>query len=285
MSRAVAPVALAAALACLAAPARAEDKQACIAASEDAQQLRIDGKLLEARARLLDCARPECPAIVRQDCAQWMTDVVAALPTVVLGARDAQGRDVLAVKASMDGAPVSERLDGRPMPVDPGAHVFRFEPTMPGGASADVQVLVRAGEKNREITVTLGAPAAAAAPVGPPPPAAGSSSGGVPALTWIFGGVALAALGTALALDVAQALDYDHLSATCGGHCAPSQVDHVGTERWIAGVSAGVGALSLAAAAYFYFARPTAHASGAGTVGVEVAPIRGGAAGTVVVRF
>src|SRR5271156_3625369 len=68
-------------------PARADEKAACIAASEDAQQLKLDGKLTLARARLLGCARAECPAIVRQDCAQWIAEVDAALPTVVLGAR------------------------------------------------------------------------------------------------------------------------------------------------------------------------------------------------------
>ena len=303
MSRAHAPVALAAALACLAGPAHADEKQACIAASDDAQQLRIDGKLIAAQARLLDCARPECPAIVRQDCAQWMEELVAALPTVVLGARDDQGRDVLSVKASMDGVPVTERLDGRPMPVDPGVHIFRFESTASttiGGASVDAQVLVRAGEKNREITVTFPAarpPAAEAArppiPAVAPPTAEGARPeatyarrAGVPALAWVFGGVAAAALGTALAFEVAQAFDYDHLSATCAGHCSPDQVGHVAAERWISGITAGVGALSLGAAAYFFLARPTgARAGVAAPVGFDFTPLPRGAVGGVLVRF
>jgi hypothetical protein len=284
MSRAVAVVAFAAALACFPTPARADEKQACIAASEDAQQLRIDGKLIAARARLRDCARPECPAIVAQDCAQWMADVVAALPTVVLGARDDQGHDVLDVKASMDGAPVTGRLDGRPMPVDPGVHRFRFESTTAAGVRADAEVLVRAGEKNREITVTLGGGSGPAAPRAPSDAREGGRAA-VPALAWVFGGVAVAALGTALAFDVAQAVDYDHLSATCAGHCSPSQVDHVAAERWIAGVTAGVGALSLGAAIYFFLARPSARASLAGPVVLDVTTLLRGAAGSVVVRF
>src|SRR5271163_1557459 len=71
------------------------EKKACIAASEDAQQLKLDGKLTQARQRLFACARAECPAVVRQDCAQWIAQVNAELPTVVLGARDAEGRDLI----------------------------------------------------------------------------------------------------------------------------------------------------------------------------------------------
>ena len=260
--------ALAAVLACAATSltARADVKEACIAASEDAQQLRIDGKPLEARTRLLDCAKPECPALVRQDCAQWMADVVSSIPTVVLGARDAQGRDVIEVKASVDGVPVAGRLDGRSVDVDPGVHAFRFDATGAGGGSVELQVLVRAGEKNREITVTLSpaAPAPAELPgaIGPAHP------GGRP-LAWIFGGVALAALGTALAFDVLQATDYAHLDATCAGHCSPAEVNHVATERWIAGIAAGVGALSLGAGGYFFFVRPSPAAGVSASLGTR----------------
>jgi hypothetical protein len=289
--------ALAASLAWLATPgaARADDKHACIAAFEDAQQLRIDGKLRVAQSRLLDCAKPECPALVRQDCAQWMSDVVAATPSVVLGARDGQGHDVLGVRASMDGVLVSDHLDGRPMPVDPGVHVFRFE--SPGaaaasGPAAEVQVLVRAGEKNREITVTLGPLGTSASPGAPStaPAALGDTSStgraGVPALAWIFGGVAVAALGTALAFDVAQAVDYDHLHATCAGHCAQDQVDHVATERWIAGATAGVGALSLGAAAYVFFTRPyRARPTAAASWRVDFEALPHGGVGSIVGRF
>jgi hypothetical protein len=293
MPRASASIAVAAAIVCLVpVPAHADDKQACIAASEDAQQLRIDGKLLKARARLLECARPECPAIVRQDCTQWMADVVAATPSVVLGARDAQGHDVWAVRASMDGAPLAERLDGRPVLVDPGVHVFRFESTAAPGVAADAQVLVRAGEKNREIAVTLAVPAAPGAPGAPETAAPGStaapasSGGGVPALAWVFGGVAVAALGTALAFDVAQALDYNHLSDTCAGHCSPDDVNHVATERWIAGSAAGVGVLALGAAAYVLFTRSSAaRATASPPVGVEVVALPRGAVGVVAGRF
>jgi hypothetical protein len=271
------------ALVCTMAPAlaRADAKEVCIAASEDAQQLRIDGKLVESRARLLDCANPECPPLIRQDCTQWMADVVASIPTVVLGARDAQGRDVIEVKASMDGALIAGRLDGRAIPVDPGVHTFRLESTGAAGVTAEVQVLVRAGEKNREIIVTLeGTPPAP----GRRPDAVEARGAAVPPASWVLGGVAVAALGTALAFDIAQAAEYAHLDATCAGHCPPDQVNDVAVERWIAGVSAGVGVLALGAAAYVWLSQPSARASTA-TVALDVATIPRGAVGAVVGRF
>ncbi len=263
---------------------RADDKQACIAASEDAQQLRLDGKLLQAQKRLLDCAKPSCPAIVREDCTQWMADVVASIPTVVLGARDAQGRDVLDGRAWVDGAPAGERLDGRPIALDPGLHRFRLESASSPNVAAEVQVLVRAGEKNREITATLagGSGGVQDAPSADHGPLAGEPHRSVPAVAWVFGGIGVAALGTALAFDVAQALDYDHLSSTCAGHCSPDDVDHVATERWVAGIAAGVGALSLGAAAWVLLARPTSPPSSS----FVVTPLPGGGAmGAVDGRF
>src|SRR6476646_341830 len=77
--------------------AHAEDKQACLAAFDKAQQLRIDGRLRAARVELALCARNECPTLVRQDCATWLNDVMGSLPSVVVGARDVRGKDLIAV--------------------------------------------------------------------------------------------------------------------------------------------------------------------------------------------
>src|SRR5208282_6086778 len=72
----------------------ADDKQDCIAESEAGQDKKLRGNLREAREQLLICARDVCPAIVRQDCTQWLTEIIAALPSVVVGARDWQGHDL-----------------------------------------------------------------------------------------------------------------------------------------------------------------------------------------------
>ena len=51
--------------------ARADDKEQCVAASEQAQTLKDEGKLRAARSQLLACARDVCPGIVRKDCDKW----------------------------------------------------------------------------------------------------------------------------------------------------------------------------------------------------------------------
>jgi hypothetical protein len=297
------------ALATVAAPkgalADGNEKAACIAASDEAQQLKLDGKLTLARTRLLACARAECPAIVKQDCGQWLAEVDAALPTVVFGARDAEGRDLFAVRVLEDGVMVADHLDGRARPVDPGPHLFRFETAAVG--AVEVRVLARAGERNRAITASFptspgirsapatpterpaAPPSIHAPPAGSTPPSpSGAGSAATPSpIAWVAGGVALVALGTALYFEVAQVSDYNHLSSSCAGHCPPDQVDHVGTERWIAGVSAGIGVVAAGLATYFFLSRPHASAAtgdGAG-VAFDVAPLVHGGAATLTAHF
>jgi hypothetical protein len=246
---------------------RADEKQACASAAEEAEQLRIDARLLAARERLLQCSRPECPAAVRTDCAQWMTEVAAAMPTVVFAVRDAAGRDLLRARVSVDGVLVPHGLDGKPVEVDPGVHAFRFESD---GAASEQTVLVREGEKNRAITTTLDT-----ATVAPAPPAATSSS--VPpaassprpsAWTWVLGGVGLVAVGVGAYLELwvnAQASD---LRSTCGHSCSHAQVDPLVIKQQVLGpVAFGVGALSLGLATYTLFAGPSQGGAVAGVGG------------------
>src|SRR5580698_9599765 len=109
-SATVALVCLAASLVGGAASARDDEKQACARASEDAQQLRSEGRPKEARDRLLVCARDTCPGIVRKDCTLWLAEVTAALPSVVVAAKDAQGQDVVSVKVTLDGEPFTDKV-------------------------------------------------------------------------------------------------------------------------------------------------------------------------------
>lgn len=133
--------------------ARAESVAACVAASEDAQALRDAGRLVDARALLIVCAQNTCPPLVRKDCAEWLVDVAANLPTVVLSARDAAGRDLTDVRVSVDGHILTEAMDGRAVFLDPGGHVLRFE--VPGTAPLEQRVILRQGEKNRVVSAVL----------------------------------------------------------------------------------------------------------------------------------
>jgi hypothetical protein len=175
-TRTVAAPLLAVALVALAAGgARAEEpKVACIAAADRGQELRDEGKYGAAREAFVTCARDVCPALVAKSCMRWLGELDAALPTVVVAARDAEGRDVAAATVLVDGAVVAEGIDGLPLAIDPGEHVVRVERA--GGPPAEVHVVVRAGEKGRSIAVTLAS--FAPAPV-PPPAAAGTGSAAI----------------------------------------------------------------------------------------------------------
>jgi hypothetical protein len=168
----------------LAAPAtaRAADptKQQCVAANESAQELRRSGKLREARDKLVYCSVPNCPAAVREDCVQQLAAVDAAMPTVVLEAKDAAGNDLTAVHVTMDGQPFATRLDGTAQSLDPGEHHFVLEAA--GFAPAERNVVVHEGDKAHHERIVLGAAAGASAnePAAPGPEAQSpSKSAGV----------------------------------------------------------------------------------------------------------
>ena len=83
----------------------------CAEASEAAQSFRDDRKLQAAREKLLACARPECPKPIKRDCDELLSEVDAAMPTIVLAARDAEGRDLTDVKVLLDGTPLEHALE------------------------------------------------------------------------------------------------------------------------------------------------------------------------------
>ncbi len=263
-------------------------KQSCIAATEKGQQAKLEGKLRAAREQFLVCSRSECPALVRQDCAQWVTETIAALPTVVVGARDWQGHDVMAVKVSVDGVVTQELLDGKPFFVDPGAHTFRYESA--GALPVEEKVLVREGEKNRTLTVQL--PAAARGNVIPPdrgaPPPPPESGGGLSPLFYVFTSVGVVALGGALALDLwgNSEVNADARPVAQGG-CKPNCDTNPITTKWYAaGVSLGVGVVALGVATYFLIARPSAHPDAKrARLWFELTPAPHGGLGQVVGRF
>jgi hypothetical protein len=142
------------------------DKLACIAADTKGQALRLDEKLGGARARFEVCASLRCPEIVREDCVQRLADLDAAQPTVVFDATNGDGRTLRAVKVFMDGEIVADHLDGRPLRVNPGAHRFVF--TALGRISADMELRLNEGDRERHGVVLRTDSGEKAVPVGGP---------------------------------------------------------------------------------------------------------------------
>lgn len=249
-----------------AAPSAAADSapvDPCFAAPVEGQKLQREGKLLEARERFAFCARDTCPSVIVGDCARWMSDVEAASPSVVALARDAQHHDVLDVHVSIDGKPPVD-LTSRAISLDPGAHRLVFQ--HPGSPDAAVDVMLREGEKNREVAAMFDTGAVA---VSPPREAPGVERP-VPASAWIAGGVGvlgLASFATFGALGV-SARGSDH----CDTGCTQSQKDAVDSKYLIANISLGVGVVALGAAAWFYFTRPATERPASAFVDVRALP-------------
>ena len=254
LTRRAACALVAAAVVAHALPAFADDdKHMCIAASERAQTLRLEGKLIASLEQLAVCGKGVCPAIVRQDCTQWMSEVLASLPSVVVGARVAGGQDLVAVKVSIDGTLAAEKLDGRAIPIDPGVHTFRYETE--GKAPITEQLVIRTGEKNRALSVVFPGSAHRSGALDPTPPPSKSSSLRVSG--FILGGLGLISLGAALYLDL-DATDTAHnLRTSCAPGCPQSQVDSVRGEYTNAWVALGIGVVALGLATYMLLLNPS----------------------------
>jgi hypothetical protein len=256
----------------LASPARAEPanpKNACLVSYEAAQRLRLQKKLEAAHAELLVCSRNECPAVLRRDCAGWLGEVEAALPSFVVAAK-ADGRDVADVRVLVDGEAVAASLDGTAIAVDPGRHELRFE--REGSDPISQTLLIREGEKNRSVTVDFGSAA---------PPPRGERN-----MVPVYGLAALGAIGlgsfTYFGLrSHAKKADLE----SCKGHCPVDDVDAVKRDQLVADVSLGLGLVALGAAAYLYFggSERTPPAESAWSAGFT--PLPSGGAATVAARF
>ena len=104
-----------------AAQAAPDEREQCATSAEQAQQMRDEGKYRRAREQMLFCARETCPGPIKSDCSKWLSELDRDAPTVVFGARDSKGSDVLDVSVSMDGAVIQDQHRQPPPVVVDGA--------------------------------------------------------------------------------------------------------------------------------------------------------------------
>ncbi|MDP8998577.1 MAG: hypothetical protein M3O46_00515 [Myxococcota bacterium] len=150
-------------------------KEVCLAAADTGQSLRDDGQYLGAREQFIACGREVCPKLVHDQCAEWLRHIDEAIPTVVFGAKDDRGQQVVDARVLLDGKLLMATLDGKATPLNPGPHDIRFE--REPNSVVNVHVVLRAGEKNREVSATFPAvdeqvqapPAPQESGIAPPP--------------------------------------------------------------------------------------------------------------------
>jgi len=251
----------------------------CISAYEQTQTLRKDGKLVAAKAQAAVCAQTSCPALLTKDCSKWLSELDALIPSVILDPRTAAGGLRADVRVKLDGVALAEKIDGKPLLLEPGAHTFVFEAD--GAAPVERTLALREGDKNKKITVTLA-----------PPVEVRTEERPVPTGVWIFGGVSVVAL-TASAVLAATALGKKSDLDACKPRCAPDDVNAMTVRFTMADVALGAGVMAGAAALYLFFTRPTAEANAARTgrlgpiraASPFATPLSGGAAVGFTTRF
>ena len=259
-------------------------KQTCVEANDAAQDLRQSGKLRQAREKLVLCSAASCPAIVRDDCGQRLTEVDAAMPSILFEAKDAAGNDLAAVTVTMDGQPFADKIDGTQRPVDPGEHTFVFEAA--GLPKVEKKLVVVEGLKGRREVIRLGSakPTEAATPAPVPSREEVSSRwNGPPILAWAAFGVGGAGLVLGITTGLVAGGKHSTLAGECNntaGTCAPQyagDLDSFHTWRTISTIGYVAGALGVAGGAVLWLTAPKAPSSS--MAHVWLAPASAGIAG------
>jgi hypothetical protein len=247
------PILLAtAAIALTASPrlARADDK-ACFAASEAEIGLRRAGRLRDALRQLAICADPKCPAEVSAECGRRIQVINAALPTMIVTANDGRGNDITAVAVTLDGVPLTQKLDGLAIAVDPGSHTLHFESA--GNPPIDKTVLIREGEKARQVSVSFGT-------LKTTTPEAGSTWSTQKTLALVAAGVGVVGIGTGVvASSDASASNGDCTTTACSAAMHANAVSEHSTASTMGDVSTAmfvVGGVGIAAGAILWFTAP-----------------------------
>jgi hypothetical protein len=263
------------AFSCLVVPARADDdKEVCATSYENAQKLRRDGKLKDARKELVKCGNQKCPSVLVPYCVQMLHDVDEAMPSVLIVARDEKGSPTDDVRVIVDGERWADKLDGRPIPVDPGTHVLRVEHA--GAPPWEDKVYVNEGEHSRRVDVSFA----------PKKPGGTSSEGGAktappttspslwPAgLMFGIGGAALVATGVmgGIALSTKSSLDKTCPSKTSCPASAQPNIDKLKAMGIGSTVSGAIGGAAVITGIVLVIVLPRT-ASQAPTRAFEIVP-------------
>ncbi len=224
------------------------EKRACIAAHARAQRARVSGEIQSAAASLRFCARPDCPQLLREECAEWLTALEARRPTVVFGAKEVSGRTLTDVAVMSGSAVLTRRLGGDPVALDPGVHELRF--LAADGREQRLRLSVASGTVPQTVEVTFPpAPvvrAEASTTTATPP-----KDDGLPHATWIAGSVGAGALVTAGYFGVTGLSLQRDMENNCAPRCPPEDVDRMQRRYVVADVALALSVAAFATALWF----------------------------------
>jgi hypothetical protein len=230
----------------VATPAARADRAACLQAHERGQLLRLRGHFTEARAQLASCAEASCPKLLRDDCQTLLTELDAQRAAVVFVVVDRAGNELTDVRVFADDALLTDAVDGRAVPLDPGTYRLRFE--VPGHGPTHQTVAIRDGERSKMVRAQLDYV------VGGGETERDRRTGRGPIVAYALGGAALAVLASGVGLGVAGKHELDRLDGSCGSNRDCGNADTERGRRLYLGadVAFGIGgALAVAATTLF----------------------------------
>jgi hypothetical protein len=219
--------------------------------------------------------------MIVDDCAVWSQEVEPLVPSVVVAATGPDGHDASEVAVLVDGERIADRLDGKPLDVDPGEHTFRFE--LPGAAAIEQRIVIREGEHARSIAVTFPAPKMTMGLTLAPTPAEPGAAPWrpIPPSVYVLGAVGAVGIASFSYFAIAgdnQRANLNQLN--CKPNCQPHLVNLAWDDFITADVSLGVSVVALGLATYFFFSRPSRSRPALGFVDlvIEGLPSRRGSA-------
>jgi hypothetical protein len=252
------------------------DVAACVQAHASGQREAKAGRLKAASELFAACVSQDgCPDAIRAECAEFRKNTQRDLPTLIFAAIDAQGGDLIEVRVSADEQLLTEKLDGRPIAIDPGQHHFKFE--LASGEVLESDVLVREGERNRIVSMRA-KPAPKAVDEAPAKSnEVAADQHRLPPGFWVASGVGAAALVSFGAFALAGNSKQSTLNE-CAPNCPPSQhsdYDAMKRDYLIADISLGVAVASAGVATWLFFSsKPSKAEHGASAFrNVSVTPL------------
>lgn len=225
-------------------------RKQCFSAHGAAQELRKQGKLLEAQAQLLVCSSADCPGAIIEDCGTWMGDLEAMTPSMVFEVT-LDGKDAPDATITVDGTLVDDKVRG--FQVNPGAHTVRA--TLPPHAAITQTITLPAGQRMRLVRFEF--ESAPAAPATKPPETREVVTRPTPTMVYPFLGLGIAGLATAGVMAGLGKSEQTRLEGSCAPDCTDDQMSKMKRMYLIGDISAGAGAAAIITASIIYLARPT----------------------------
>ena len=233
-------------------PTRAE----CLADHERAQDARLAGQLLPARAALRRCSAAACPSLVSRDCVLWLTEVDQQIPSVIFRATQ-DGEDVVALRVREGDNVLTESLTGSPLQLDPGPHHFVAE--LPGFRALDATYVLQAGDKGRVVRFDFvsAKPGASTPPSLPTSPVPSPEHRPTPTVTYVLGGATAAAIVTGAVLGGLALAKRNDTQEDCSPLCQDRDVRGVKDLAMGADIAWALALLGGGATVYSYVTRPS----------------------------